>query len=99
MIARLLIRQPRILFLDEATSALDNESQAVVSRSARELSMTQIVVAHRLSTVMNADRIVAMSEGQNMRTGSPRELLTDQDGPFFGPDRSSSRGAVEARSG
>ncbi|HEY6796489.1 MAG TPA: ATP-binding cassette domain-containing protein [Kineosporiaceae bacterium] len=83
MMAHTLIRQRRILFLDEATSALDNESQALVLRSSREMSVTQIVVAHRLSTILHADRIVMMSHGQILQTGSPGELLGDHTGPFF----------------
>ncbi|MEU8354025.1 NHLP bacteriocin export ABC transporter permease/ATPase subunit, partial [Streptomyces sp. NPDC048845] len=64
MIAQALIRKPRILFFDEATSALDNETQRVVTESTRKLNATRVVIAHRLSTVMDADRVVVMSEGR-----------------------------------
>ncbi|MCA6090679.1 NHLP bacteriocin export ABC transporter permease/ATPase subunit [Streptomyces sp. SCA3-4] len=82
MIAQALIRKPRVLFLDEATSALDNEAQRVVIESTRALRATRIVIAHRLSTVMDADRVVVMSEGRIAQQGPPAELLADTDGPF-----------------
>ncbi|MYS46796.1 NHLP bacteriocin export ABC transporter permease/ATPase subunit, partial [Streptomyces sp. SID5998] len=63
MIAQALVRRPRILFFDEATSALDNETQRIVIDSTRKLNATRIVVAHRLSTVLDADRVVVMRDG------------------------------------
>ncbi|MFF0750916.1 NHLP bacteriocin export ABC transporter permease/ATPase subunit [Streptomyces sp. NPDC004267] len=82
MIAQALIRRPRILFLDEATSALDNEAQRVVIESTRALHATRIVIAHRLSTVMGADRVIAMAEGRVVQQGTPAELLADPAGLF-----------------
>lgn len=82
MIAQALIRKPRVLFLDEATSALDNEAQRVVIESTRALRATRIVIAHRLSTVMDADRVVVMSEGRVVQQGTPAELLADAGGLF-----------------
>ncbi|WMX48707.1 NHLP bacteriocin export ABC transporter permease/ATPase subunit [Streptomyces roseicoloratus] len=82
MIARALIRKPRILFLDEATSALDNEAQRVVIESTRALRTTRVVIAHRLSTVMGADRVVAMADGRVVQQGTPAELLAEPDGLF-----------------
>ncbi|MFC5147135.1 NHLP bacteriocin export ABC transporter permease/ATPase subunit [Streptomyces aureoversilis] len=82
MIAQALIRKPRILFLDEATSALDNEAQRVVIESTRALRSTRIVIAHRLSTVMDADRVIVMSEGRITQQGPPTTLLTDTTGLF-----------------
>ena len=55
LIARAIIRKPRILFFDEATSALDNKTQAIVSQSIEQLQSTRIVIAHRLSVLSNAD--------------------------------------------
>jgi ABC-type bacteriocin/lantibiotic exporter with double-glycine peptidase domain len=81
MIARALIGKPRILFFDEATSALDNATQAVVTESTRLLNATRIVIAHRLSTVIDADRIVVMEAGRVVQTGTYEEL-SQQDGLF-----------------
>ncbi|MFD4275939.1 NHLP bacteriocin export ABC transporter permease/ATPase subunit [Streptomyces cyaneofuscatus] len=75
MIAAALIRRPRILFFDEATSALDNETQRTVIESTQRLDATRLVIAHRLSTVMDADRVVVMSEGRIVEQGPPGELL------------------------
>ncbi|MER5731523.1 NHLP bacteriocin export ABC transporter permease/ATPase subunit [Streptomyces sp. NPDC002138] len=82
MIAQALIRKPRVLLLDEATSALDNEAQRVVTESTRALRSTRIVIAHRLSTVMDADRVIVMAEGRIVQQGPPSDLLADPHGPF-----------------
>jgi NHLM bacteriocin system ABC transporter ATP-binding protein len=81
LIARAIAHRPRILFFDEATSALDNRTQAIVSRSLEQLKATRIVIAHRLSTVMNADRIIVLQNGAIVQTGSYAELIA-QEGPF-----------------
>lgn len=80
MIAQALIRRPRILFFDEATSALDNDTQRTVIESTRKLNATRVVIAHRLSTVMDADRVVVMEDGKVIQQGSPAELLADTGG-------------------
>ncbi|MGJ5830338.1 NHLP bacteriocin export ABC transporter permease/ATPase subunit [Streptomyces ossamyceticus] len=80
MIAQALIRRPRILFFDEATSALDNETQRTVMESTRALNATRIVIAHRLSTVMDADRVVVMEDGKVVEVGPPATLLADTGG-------------------
>ncbi|MFI9048563.1 NHLP bacteriocin export ABC transporter permease/ATPase subunit [Streptomyces sp. NPDC053427] len=80
MIAQALIRRPRILFFDEATSALDNETQRIVIESTRKLSASRLVIAHRLSTVMDADRVVVMADGRVVEQGAPAELLADTGG-------------------
>ena len=76
-LARALLRNPRILLLDEATSALDAESEAAVQGALTRLraGRTTIVVAHRLSTVRDADLVVAVSEGVAVEQGSHAELL------------------------
>ncbi len=71
LIARALAHRPRLLLMDEATSALDNRSQAIVSESISRLNLTRIVIAHRLSTVRSADRIVVLGGG---RIGADRQL-------------------------
>ncbi|MFJ5303038.1 NHLP bacteriocin export ABC transporter permease/ATPase subunit [Streptomyces sp. NPDC088350] len=80
MIAQALIRRPRILFFDEATSALDNETQRTVIESTKALNATRIVIAHRLSTVLDADRVVVMEDGKVAQQGSPAQLLADTGG-------------------
>lgn len=80
MIAQALVRRPRILFFDEATSALDNETQRTVIESTRSLRATRVVIAHRLSTVMDADRVIVMAEGRIVQEGPPAELLADRNG-------------------
>ncbi|MDC2960112.1 ABC transporter ATP-binding protein [Streptomyces sp. NPDC001260] len=76
-IARALIRDPRVLVLDEATSALDTRSEALVQQALARLlrGRTTFVVAHRLSTVRGADRIVVMGDGRILETGTHEELL------------------------
>ncbi|MBF0325795.1 NHLP bacteriocin export ABC transporter permease/ATPase subunit [Magnetospirillum moscoviense] len=74
-IARAIVRDPAFLILDEATSALDNVTQAEVSRNLASLACTRIVVAHRLSTVMDADRIVVLDQGKVAETGTYGELM------------------------
>jgi NHLM bacteriocin system ABC transporter ATP-binding protein len=75
MIARAIIKRPRILFFDEATSALDNQTQAIVSRSLESLQATRVVIAHRLSTIMHADRILVFDRGAIVQSGSYEELM------------------------
>jgi ABC-type bacteriocin/lantibiotic exporter with double-glycine peptidase domain len=82
MIAAALIRRPRVLFLDEATSALDNRTQGQVIDSTRAMRATRIVIAHRLSTVLDADRVLVMSGGRIVQQGPPAELLADTAGLF-----------------
>ncbi|WP_406131100.1 ABC transporter ATP-binding protein [Streptomyces sp. NBC_00989] len=76
-IARALIRDPKVLVLDEATSALDTRSEALVQQALARLlrGRTTFVVAHRLSTVRGADRIVVMGEGEILEIGTHDELL------------------------
>jgi ATP-binding cassette subfamily B (MDR/TAP) protein 1 len=84
-IARAVIRQPSILIFDEATSALDTTSeravQAALDRVAK--NRTTIVIAHQLSTIMNADKIVVVAKGEIVQQGVHDHLLEDMDGPYW----------------
>jgi ATP-binding cassette subfamily C protein len=81
MIARAVVSKPRILLFDEATSALDNRTQATVSQSLEGQKSTRIVIAHRLSTVINADRIIVLDQGRVVQSGRYEELMK-QEGLF-----------------
>ena len=75
LIARALVGKPSILIFDEATSALDNRSQSIVTKSLDRLHATRIIVAHRLSTIRNCDRIIVMDEGRVAEMGTFNELV------------------------
>ena len=74
-LARALVSKPRLLLLDEATSALDNVSQRAVDTAMKSLGCTRVVIAHRLSTVVDADQIVVLDRGRVVETGTHDELL------------------------
>lgn len=76
LIARAIVKKPKILYFDEATSALDNHTQAIVSQSLDRLKATRVVIAHRLSTIVNCDRIIVMDKGTVIENGSYEELMT-----------------------
>lgn len=75
LIARALVRNPAILIFDEATSALDNRTQNIVMESIEKSSGTRLIVAHRLSTIKNADRIIVIDGGSIVEDGSYSELI------------------------
>jgi NHLM bacteriocin system ABC transporter ATP-binding protein len=81
MIARALVHRPRILLLDEATSALDNVAQAAVTASLGKIDATRLIIAHRMSTVETADRIMVLSGGRIVQEG-PFDALARQPGIF-----------------
>jgi subfamily B ATP-binding cassette protein MsbA len=76
-IARALYKDAPILILDEATSALDNESERLVQDAMQKLMQgrTTLIVAHRLSTIEHADRVIVMERGRIVEQGAPAELL------------------------
>ena len=75
IIARALVRRPSSIFFDEATSALDNRTQQVVTQSLDKMKATRLVIAHRLSTVRQADRIIVLDKGRIVEQGSYEELM------------------------
>ena len=76
LIARALVRKPKVLFLDEATSALDNISQHIVVENLAKLKCTRIVIAHRLSTIRQCNRIIVLKDGRVAADGNFEELQT-----------------------
>jgi len=85
VIARVLARKPQLLILDEATSALDNESEVKIQEVIKNLKgkITVLVIAHRLSTVADSDKLIVLDKGRVAEQGVPQELLADKDSYFF----------------
>lgn len=83
-IARAFLKQAPVVILDEATSALDNKSEAIVQKAIDNLmrNRTVFVIAHRLSTVQNADKIIVVNEGKIVESGTHEELMKEGNGAY-----------------
>jgi ATP-binding cassette subfamily B protein len=95
-IARVILKDPRILILDEATSHLDSQSEALIQQALERVmeGRTSVVIAHRLSTILSADLILVMDEGRLVERGTHAELLA-QDGVYANLYRTQFRGQGE----
>jgi ATP-binding cassette subfamily C protein len=82
LIARAILKDPKLILFDEATSALDNYTQKIVTNTLKRLNATRIVIAHRLSTVKECDRICVLDKGMIVEVGSYDELM-DKKGFFY----------------
>ena len=85
VLARVLAREPQVLILDEATSALDNESELLIQRVINSLKnkITVLMIAHRLSTLSDVDRLIVLENGKVREQGKPLDLLADKQSYFF----------------
>lgn len=85
VLARVLARRPSLLVLDEATSALDNESELLIQKAIHSLKgrASVLIIAHRLSTVMDADTLLVLESGKIVETGTPQELLQNKKSYFY----------------
>lgn len=83
-IARAIIKNPVILIMDEATSSLDSESEALIQKALARIlkGRTSFIVAHRLSTITNADMIVVMDNGEIVEKGKHKELMEIENGTY-----------------
>ncbi len=84
-IARMFLKNPPVLILDEATSSLDNKSERVIQKSIEELSKgrTTFIIAHRLATIRNAERIIVLTENGIEEDGTHDELLSNTSGVYY----------------
>ncbi len=83
-LARALLRRPTLLLLDEATSSLDHENERLIQQAIERLhgELTIVIIAHRLSTVQNADQVIVLDQGRVVECGAPAELAQREGGAF-----------------
>ena len=93
-LARALIKKPSILILDEATSSLDTITEKKIMQNIEKLKYTKVIIAHRLSTVENADKIIVMNKGEIVEIGSHSELIAER-GYYFNLYQKQSQGGAK----
>ena len=82
ILARALIKKPKIILLDEATSYLDNVNEKEIMQKFKEQNITIVVIAHRLSTIIDSDKIFVMEKGKIIEQGNHQELLQGERGLY-----------------
>jgi len=94
-IARAILKNPSVLILDEATSALDAENEKTVQEALDKImgGKTSVIVAHRISTIKDADEILVFSDGQIIERGTYQQL-TDMQGAFYKLERGTNQGVA-----
>ncbi|WP_173472099.1 peptidase domain-containing ABC transporter [Eubacterium ruminantium] len=82
-IAKILLQKPKVLVMDEATSSLDNISQKSIYNELNNLGCTKFIIAHRLETILNADRIILIEDGVMKESGTHKELIHNNRGAYY----------------
>lgn len=90
-LARALLAPSNILVMDEATGSLDTQTDMQIQQTIRKLDSTMIVIAHRINTIIDMERIVVLDHGEIKEMGHPYKLLLDRDGLFYGMCKSTGK--------
>ncbi|KAJ5042642.1 hypothetical protein J3E74DRAFT_448405 [Bipolaris maydis] len=100
-IARVLLKNPKIVLLDEATSAIDSSTEALIQEALRKLTQgrTTFVIAHRLSTIVHADQILVVNKGEIVERGTHQELLQNEGGEYTKLWNMQTAGICQSREG